>query len=163
MAGEGEPREFGLSLTLHGPGRGPNGASLVKPLFDGVISAFHPYAGPADLGEVSNRLGRSLAVDPRFVLAHLTDESSAVLEPRPVIQLRGSGVAWSPADERCAAGELLIKVDPSRRSGCSQASCSRSTSHRRARMAAPSDRPFRHRIMLAVASSAGNVMPAGFT
>ena len=113
MRGEIGSGEFGLTVTARGPaGHAPNAARLVKPLFDGIISAFHAYSGPPILAELSERIGRALEVEPTEVLALLTDESSGALDSRAVVRLHGlSGVAWNPADERCVAGELRIEAD----------------------------------------------------
>jgi len=72
----------------------PNAARLVKPLFDGIISAFHAYSGPPILAEVSERIGRALDLEPTEVLALLTDEGLCALDSRAVVRLHGpQGVA----------------------------------------------------------------------
>jgi len=86
-----------VRLDRHGAGSGghaPNAARLVKPLFDGIISAFHAYSGPPILAEVSERIGRALDLEPTEVLALLTDEGLCALDSRAVVRLHGpQGVA----------------------------------------------------------------------
>lgn len=98
---------LGLRVVLHLPEDViPNLASLTKPLFDGVVAAFHCCQ---DLdGELLGRLGRQLGVPVDEVRGALADCSSAVLrERRRLLWPWGQGVQWNPADDRCVVGQLV--------------------------------------------------------
>jgi hypothetical protein len=100
-------RPFASLLRLTGPPTPPrNLADDIKPLFDGVISAFHCQSAslPHEVGE---RLATRLLLDRKDVDAALADAEGAVLGPRNLIHLRATGVQWNPADDLCVAGELL--------------------------------------------------------
>lgn len=85
------PGWFGVRLPLHVPrGTELNLVALVKPLFDGVVAAFHCWPDPQ--GEQAQRLSRSLHADPSEVRAALADCSLAVLGKRRLLFQRGSGV-----------------------------------------------------------------------
>lgn len=80
---------------------------LIKPLLDGVVSAFHSHQEPKD-----PPAGRQL-VTPRSLqrewTAGLTDARWAALGPRRLVTTFGtSGVKWNPADDYCVAAEVLL-------------------------------------------------------
>ncbi len=109
-----EPPRFGLRVAIHAPsGLAPNPAALVKPLFDGIISAFHSHDG-AMLEQVSDRLARKLGVEAREVADHLLSDSAAVLGRRRLVYPWGKSVQWNPADDRCVAAELVLYIDTNR-------------------------------------------------
>lgn len=84
----------------------PNLASLTKPLSDGVVAAFH-CCRKLD-GEVLRPLGHQLGVCPGEVRGALADCSTAALGERgKLVRLRGDGVQWDPADDRCVVGQLV--------------------------------------------------------
>jgi len=107
------PSKYGLSITLDYPaGSVVNASALVKPLFDGILSAFHSHDGMM-VEEISRRLARQLEVEPADVARCLLSESNAVLGRRQLVFLRGKSVQWNPDDDRCVAGELFL--NPSER------------------------------------------------
>jgi hypothetical protein len=103
-------RAFAVRLTLGVPGSGqstPSAVHLMKPLFDGVISAFHDYQGP-DIDGMSLRLATQLGANQVRVRSLLGGSSMSVLGPRRVLGRWGSTFQWNPADDRCDAGILII-------------------------------------------------------
>jgi hypothetical protein len=80
---------------------------VIKPVFDGVIAAFHQHDGTND-EELSKRLASKLGKDWAEILRHLHDSTIAVLGTRRLLWLRGEGVQWNPGDDGCVAGELLL-------------------------------------------------------
>ena len=109
-----EPSRFGLSVTLHAPsGWVLNPAALIKPLFDGIIAAFHSHDGSM-LEQVSDRVARKLDVDASEVAGHLLSDSVAVLGSRRLVWPWGKSVQWNPADDRCVAAELVVYTDKNR-------------------------------------------------
>lgn len=111
---EQEPSRFGLRVAIHAPsGCVLNPAALIKPLFDGIIAAFHSHDGSM-LEQVSDRLARKLDVDARKVAGHLLSDSVAVLGRRRLVWPWGKSVQWNPADDRCVAAELVVYTDKNR-------------------------------------------------
>jgi hypothetical protein len=99
---------FGLSLKLSVPQRSPiSVTAVVKPLLDGVVSAFHAHDG-TDLAEVAARLA-TLGIAPQEAASLLTDPRHAVLGARRLLWLRSEGVQWNPADDALVACELLVE------------------------------------------------------
>lgn len=83
---------FGLSLKITTP-EPVNLAAWIKPLFDGVICAFHRYDGP----DIHETLAREIGVSPPQARALLASDRLNVLGARRVVYPRGSGVQWNPA------------------------------------------------------------------
>lgn len=79
---------FGLSVRLHGPAARRSLAGVMKPLFDGVIAAFHGWKGTPD-EEVASRLAAQLGVTQAEVARLLFDLRPNVLGPREVALRRG--------------------------------------------------------------------------
>ena len=88
------PRESALVLT-----------STMKPLLDGVISAFHSYDGTVP-SEILERLSRSLDEAQSTIEGWLTDPHQAALGKRRLAWPRGMGVQWNPADDLCQAIDI---------------------------------------------------------
>ena len=83
-------------------------SDLLKGIFDGVISAFQAHTDTAVLPDVVARLAAVLPADPVEIEELLLDRRRAALGVVPrLVYLRDVGVQWNPADDRCAAGELL--------------------------------------------------------
>jgi hypothetical protein len=102
---------FGLSVVVGLPGgSGISLASLVKPVLDGVVSAFHTYSG-TKLSEVSTRLDAVLGIGSNDVSRMLSDTHLNVLGARQLLWPRRNGVQWNPADERIVAAEILVDHD----------------------------------------------------
>ena len=82
--------------------------NLQKPIFDGVICAFHAHTDSAVLPEVAPRLAENLPAQPEEIEGLLLDRGRAVLgEVGRLVAPYGSGVKWYPSDHWCTAGELL--------------------------------------------------------
>ena len=111
-----ENSKFTLSVTITRKKDDWNLASVVKPIFDGVISAFHSYKGNA-LDEVSKRLVPKLYKDQDDIKRFLEDDHQALLGKRTHIHPRGDGVQWNPQDDNCVAGALYLDIDEQINSG----------------------------------------------
>lgn len=99
---------FGLDMELHVPGRtGLNVTSVMKPLLDGTISAFHSYEGLPPV-EVLGRLARHLVVSESAIESALVNETGAILGARRLVVSRGEGVQWNPADELCQLCKIRV-------------------------------------------------------
>lgn len=86
--------------------------NLVKPIFDGVISAFQAHADLSVLPEVLPLLAKQLRADPEEIRGYLLDQRRAVLGTvNRLVAPYGAGVKWYPSDHWCMAGELL-PADP---------------------------------------------------
>ncbi len=104
---------FGLSVEICTPFRPAlNLASLVKPLFDGIISAFGSHDG-SNLDLVCSRLGNRLRREPSELANLLMADEHNVLGRRKLLWPYGEFVQWNPADDRCVVGEILVNYDAS--------------------------------------------------
>ncbi|MBE0513136.1 hypothetical protein IBX38_08815 [Candidatus Bathyarchaeota archaeon] len=102
------PTQFGLSMTIYAPsGSVSNLVALLKPLLDGAVAAFHQHDGTMQ-AEVASRLARVLGVRTQDVVAHLSDNTNAVLGRRRLLWPWRNSIQWNPADDCCVAGELLF-------------------------------------------------------
>lgn len=108
--------KFALVVTIRGGGATLNLATAVKPLFDGIISAFHRYVGN-DLDLVSSRLADHLNQGPDAIASLLLDERLALLDDRTVVHARGDGVQWNPKDDDCVAGAVYFEPGSRQSSG----------------------------------------------
>ncbi|MEZ0351114.1 hypothetical protein [Mycobacterium sp. pR1184] len=100
---------FAVRIQVRPPqGRQPGWGDLMKPVFDGVISAFQAHSDATVLPMVTERLARVVEAEPAEIERHLLERRWAALgiAPRLVSPYR-EGVKWDPADHRCVAGELL--------------------------------------------------------
>jgi hypothetical protein len=98
---------FGIELDLSIPSNHTfNPAAIIKPLLDGIISAFHSYQGN-NLDEVSRRLALNLAVKSDYVSARLQDTRFAILGSRCLLHPFQNNVQWNPADDKCVVIKLL--------------------------------------------------------
>ena len=87
-------------------------AGLLKPLFDGLISALHRHDG-TDVVEVTRRLASELGTEANVLQELLHDEQMAVLGERQLLWRRGkNGVQWNPGDDHCLAGEIVVQRSP---------------------------------------------------
>jgi hypothetical protein len=98
---------YGLRVEIVSPrGVGLSLASLVKRVFDGVISGLHTYSGSRQ-AVVSERLAPYVGLPASDVATLLTQDRLAVLGPREVVWPYRNGVQWNPADDRCLQGVFL--------------------------------------------------------
>lgn len=102
--------KFALAVSIRSSTLSLNLSAAIKPIFDGIISAFHRYAG-SEIEQVSARLGEKLGVPSGVMAALLLDDQFAILDDRPVVHLRSNGVQWNPKDDDCVAGALYHEFD----------------------------------------------------
>lgn len=108
----GRPRPFGLTLTIRDRDQRRPAATIIKPIVDGVVSAFHFHDNigaltPVNLGRLAEDCGRSTA----WVAGRLHAQERALLGGRELIRQRTVGPQWNPADEYCVWLEVLIDRD----------------------------------------------------
>ena len=100
------PQTFGLRVKIGGPENAHlKLVPLMKPVFDGIISAFHQHDGSAE-DEIIKRLSLELKVHSEKLAGMLRDDSCALLGKRRLIWPYRNGVQWNPQDENCLVGEL---------------------------------------------------------
>ena len=106
---------FGISIILTVPSSVINVTLLLKPLLDGLISAFHSHTGEK-LEEFSCLLGSILRVEPLAIEPLLLQHQRAILGSRALLSSRKSrsGIQWQPADDLCVACEVFVQrhADP---------------------------------------------------
>jgi hypothetical protein len=103
---------IGLRIIIHAPrGANLNLTSVIKPLFDGVMSAFSAHEDGADL--VADRLAGILGLKETEVIRLLKSNAMAALGPRKLIWPRAHGVQWNPNDDLLVAGELSLAISDS--------------------------------------------------
>ena len=99
---------FGLRVVVtRGAGGTNNPMAMLKPLLDGIVAAFHCHDGQ-DLDVLSHRLGLQLRIPAHEAARLLRDESGAVLGRRRLLWSWGDSVQWNPADDACAAAEVVL-------------------------------------------------------
>lgn len=81
---------------------------IMKPLFDGVIAAFHSHDG-TKLEEVSVRLADQLGIGGEEAASLLMDESAVVLGRRRLLWPWRDAVQWNPGDDRLVVGEIIVQ------------------------------------------------------
>lgn len=97
-----------LKVTIYVPKRTSlNLASVIKPIFDGIMAAFNRHDGSC-VNLVTERLAAALGVDQKELACLLEDETMAILGARRLVWPRGSGVQWNPSDDLLVAGELSL-------------------------------------------------------
>jgi len=83
-----------------------NSAAIIKPMLDGIISAFHSYQG-GQLSEVSKRLAVTLPSNSNHISNLLMDNSLSVLGSRRLLYPYQNNVQWNPADDKCVVIKLV--------------------------------------------------------
>ena len=102
--------EFAMEVGLGGVAG--NFASHVKPVFDGVISAFH--AATALPPEITVRVSAQVKRDEETVQRWLMRKGLIRISEKLPVHLRGAGVQWSPDDHLCTHGVLRPLTTASR-------------------------------------------------
>ena len=98
---------FGIELELSVPhNKVFNFAAIIKPMLDGIISAFHSYQG-RQLNEICKRLAASLTASPDYIANLLLDKSFALLGSRSLLHPFQTNVQWNPVDDKCVVIKLL--------------------------------------------------------
>lgn len=104
-----KPAYFGLRLAVKFPEyTSKNIVSIVKPLFDGAIAAFHQHDG-TNQQEISRRISSVINQPVDRVSSYLNESENAVLGTRTLLYLRSQGVQWNPVDHLCVLGELSFE------------------------------------------------------
>jgi hypothetical protein len=83
-----------------------NLASIIKPLFDGIICGLQADDGSVD-PEAVVRLATLLHVGREEVVPALCDAGRAVIAGGNLVARYRNGVKWNPADDRCTHGALI--------------------------------------------------------
>lgn len=101
--------QFGLRLVVHATKLGPrNAISYCERLVDGSIAAFHNDRWSVELySALSSKFPRVTPEGLRLALDH----PIGPLFSTPAIKTKNGYVQFSPADERCRVGELVIRMD----------------------------------------------------
>jgi hypothetical protein len=99
---------FALRLRLQAPWPQPQPVRIIKPLLDGTIAAFQRHDG-SQLDEIAQRLTAQLSTSTAEIASLLVDPRVAPLGAGRLVVLRGAGVQWQPADDRCVACELVVE------------------------------------------------------
>lgn len=98
---------FGIELKLSAPhSKRSNLAAIIKPMLDGIISAFHFYQGE-QLDQVSKRLALMLSSNPKYISGLLLDRSLSLLGGRRLLWPFQKNVQWNPADDKCVVIKLI--------------------------------------------------------
>lgn len=113
-AGPAPAAGFGVRVVIHATPRGPRHAPAVsEAVIDGVIAAFHAGLGP---GPAAVAVAAALA--PRYtgmtgseIEALAAGSVPGPLFTSPAFVVKGNYVQISPCDERCQAGEVVIRPD----------------------------------------------------
>jgi hypothetical protein len=97
---------YEVSIHISGPKLLSNHAAIVKPLFDGVISALHfdPTIEPS--APVCHLLATALGASETTVAEALRNPVNAVFGRRRVVAPYREFIKWNPADELCMTGRL---------------------------------------------------------
>ncbi len=98
--------KFGIHVLIRTPRRSLNIASMIKPMLDGIICAYHKHDHLIN-DQVYRVLSHHLGISEDKIDLLLKDEQLNVLGSRSLLQSYRNGVKWNPADEHC----LAIKVE----------------------------------------------------
>lgn len=105
---------YGISIGINAPvGTNINLAGIIKPLVDGIISAFHYHLGP-DITEVAGRVARKLNTEENVAFHMLHNQEKAILGARNLIHPFKQGFQWNPADD--AFMQVDVAINPNRES-----------------------------------------------
>jgi hypothetical protein len=100
------PGPYEMSINMIGRKLLSNPAALVKPLFDGVISALHFDPSVEPSSPVCRLLAAAIGVSETEIAQALRDQSNALFGCRKVVSPYREFVKWNPADELCLIGRL---------------------------------------------------------
>lgn len=82
-------------------------ASFIKPLLDGLLSAFHSHDGSNLAILLERHLTHFQSVPPETIRQWLLNKEHSVLGRRRLLQPFKAGIKWSPADDRL----VLIRIN----------------------------------------------------
>lgn len=100
-----------VEITDTGPSN-PAGsvATIVKPVLDGIISAYHSHEGSDGVAEAHRLEGAGIG-DAQSFQAQLSDRRWGALGPRRLLRLFGAtGVQWNPADDFCVGARVTLRT-----------------------------------------------------
>lgn len=97
---------FGITIRILGPVYRGNVASIVKPLFDGLISALH--WSNVDSEKCAKLIALDLGVSANGVAQLIENPTNCILGSRRVVSPYRGFVKWNPADDRCISGQLSL-------------------------------------------------------
>lgn len=80
--------------------------SIIKPLLDGLISAFHQHDGKVEK-DVLHALSGQTTVSEMEIQRLLYDARFNVLGKRSLVHKFRNGVQWNPADDLCTSIKLV--------------------------------------------------------
>ena len=103
------PEKFGLDIQLNIPEAAKcNLTALIKPLLDGIISAFHQQSIPCEnivLQRLSALTGSSVEKTERL----LYEVVYPVLGERKIVLAFKKGIIWNPGDDACIACRVKVQ------------------------------------------------------
>lgn len=102
-----------LDVAIHVPRASVlNLAAAIKPIFDGIVSAFHKHDGSNE-DIIVKRLAGLLSVKEEGITDFLHDDVSSVLGTRKLLWPWRKSVQWNPADDLLVAGQVLLEQNSS--------------------------------------------------
>ena len=101
------PGSFEMRVVLRFPSSFRNLTSLIKPLLDGVICAFHSQPEPDHIAV--KRLADRTGLNSQMILERLRSPRTHILGPRRLLDTYRDFVKWNPADELCEACTVLYE------------------------------------------------------
>ena len=109
-------KPFGVRIELDVPSGavGSTVAPFLKPLLDGLFSAFHRHDG-TDIMEISRRVAAHTGADVSEVATLLESDKVAALGERKLVRRFLSGIQWNPNDDDGVAVELMVRTKKSAR------------------------------------------------
>lgn len=106
-------KQFGLAIQLTIPKTARcNLATILKPLLDGVISAFHWHNALRD-DIMLERLCKLTDADTADLEQMLYDKTHAVLGARSLVSAYREGIKWNPEDDACMACHVTVRREES--------------------------------------------------
>jgi hypothetical protein len=109
LMGNPAPNEvFGLDLRIKAPiGAKINMAAVIKPLLDGIVSAFHVHDG-SDITFLSKCIAERTGNDYRNIADFLIDPKLAILGRKTLLHRWGETIQWNPADDLFLAVKVIV-------------------------------------------------------
>jgi len=102
---------FGIQVTINAPAiTRLNLSQTIKPLLDGIISAFHSHDG-SNMEEITERLSKLIKSSKEDTAELLADSRKAVLSQRRLLHPFRQGLQWNPADDICVTAKVLLDTD----------------------------------------------------
>ncbi len=103
---------FEMRVALQAPSPFLNLTSVIKPLLDGVICAFHFDSNPDSIAV--QRLAETTGLEREMILHRLQSPRTPILGSRRLLDSYRSFVKWNPADDLCQTCTVLYEQSSSR-------------------------------------------------